>query len=117
MQDYRDIINEGERLLNDATGRIWLYTPTGGGCDSFVYELPYNDDTAPEVDGYYQLTYDANIPTNDDEWHSFTLVRFDGDGSDGVTVEGVSTIAGIVKHFYRIDRRWAKYLASRKGGK
>jgi hypothetical protein len=105
MKDYRETILAGEALLEQMTDRKWEHGTTGGGCDAFFHVLPYDDDTAPEVNGYYMVTYaeDASIPENDAEWQNICLGFYVGDACEGETVL-IGTVTDLAGYFARLNK-------------
>lgn len=89
---FQIIISTLEKLKKD-TGYVWAYEQTGGGCDAFMLHFNGNN----EDDGYYMVTCDASIPTNEAEWSEITVGQYDGIESEAVQyIDGVHTYEGLV---------------------
>jgi hypothetical protein len=96
MNSYYDLINAEVSRLQDATGYPWEHWHTGGGCDSYVYNL--ND----SEDSYWLITHDATAPTTPKEWEEITLGFYCDSNTEGDIVGSVSNFPDLVQYFTAI---------------
>jgi hypothetical protein len=93
MSSYYDLVNAEVLRLQEATGYPWEHWTTGGGCDSYAYNLHDSEDS------YWLITHDATAPTTPEEWNEITLGFYSDSNEEGEPVDSVLTFADLVQFF------------------
>ena len=91
--EYLNIVISTLEKLKKDTGYVWAYETTGGGCDAYFLHFNGNNVDA----GYYMVTCDASIPTNEEEWSQITLGQYNGRDLEAVDYFDVNNYDGLVR--------------------
>lgn len=91
--EYLNYIVDLLKKLKEDTGYVWSWANTGGGCDALFLHFNGNN----EDDGYYMVTHDASVPTNDEEWSEITLGKYNGKDLEAVDYFDVRSYAQLVR--------------------
>ena len=87
---YR-LLDESIEILNQATGRHWEITPTGGGCSAFVSDVP---------NGFFMVTNECAVAPYPDELGAIMLGWYPNDPhNDGDVIDDVGDLDSLAVWF------------------